>query len=94
MRCPSEGKKWNAPYREAHSPRLGAMARVLNFRCNSDVALLSRAVPCSKCHSHRLSEIALLWRERGVQYRSICVTVTPVTRIPDSPRPRCRGFSL
>jgi hypothetical protein len=31
----------------------------------------------------------------GVQYRSIRVTVTPVTqRIPASPRPRCRGFSL
>jgi len=23
------------------------------------------AVPCSKCHSRRVSEIALLWRERG-----------------------------
>jgi hypothetical protein len=38
-------------------------------------------VPCSKCHSHRISEIGLLWREPvSIIVRSS--RVTPVTRIP------------
>jgi hypothetical protein len=53
-----------------------------------------RLVPCSKCHSHRISEIARFWSERAsITVRF--VTVTPVTH-ESQPRPglAAGAFSL